>query len=283
MEGEGYAVQHSEGTHRVVAKAVLGRHWPLHASAGGKALLAWCPGDQERRLLRKPLKRYTSTTIASLPALHRELRQIRQRGYATVRGEYMDDVWGVAAPIFNHRNELEGALTLGGPRSRVTRAALPELGQPHRGDRGRVARAGYQGRTADDDRRFRAGRAGVEVSDADGAAALEGNARSAPAGKAPSSNVQLYRDATVRRCARFSISAQSCVGLPVPVSGLEGVMRLLASLTLTLAVLRATEAVPIVLRAQKPATRNVRLGDIRGSTPRSHCSRRRRSRSGSSS
>lgn len=129
MDGEGYAVLHSEGTHRVVAKAVLGRHWPLHASAGGKALLAWCPEAEEKRLLKKPLKRFTETTIASVPALHRELRQIRQRGYATVRGEYMDDVWGVAAPIFNHRNELEGALTLGGPRSRVTRAKLPELGR----------------------------------------------------------------------------------------------------------------------------------------------------------
>ena len=145
-EGEGYAVLHSESTHRVVAKGVLGRHWPLHASAGGKTLLAWCPEEQQRQLLKKPLKRYTETTIASLPAMHRELRQIRERGYATVRGEYMDDVWGVAAPIFNHRNELEGALTLGGPRSRVTRARFAELGEILVVATEGVSRAmGYQG------------------------------------------------------------------------------------------------------------------------------------------
>ncbi|MGH7713211.1 MAG: IclR family transcriptional regulator [Gemmatimonadaceae bacterium] len=129
MDGEGYAVLHSESSQRVVAKGVLGRHWPLHASAGGKTLLAWCPEDQQKKLLKKPLKRYTETTIADLALLQRELRQIRERGYATVRGEYMDDVWGVAVPIFNHREELDGALTLGGPRSRVTRALLPELGK----------------------------------------------------------------------------------------------------------------------------------------------------------
>jgi DNA-binding IclR family transcriptional regulator len=145
-DGEGYAVLHSESPHRVVAKGVLGRHWPLHASAGGKALLAWCPEEEQKQLLRKPLKRYTETTVASLPALQRELKQIRDRGYATVRGEYMDDVWGVAAPVFSHRGDLEGALTLGGPRSRVTRARFPELGRILVAATEGVCRAlGYQG------------------------------------------------------------------------------------------------------------------------------------------
>jgi IclR family transcriptional regulator, KDG regulon repressor len=129
VDGEGTAVLHSESTHRVVAKGLVGRYWPLHASAGGKALLAWRPEAEARKLLKMPLTRYTPTTIASLSELKHELKQIRERGYATVRGEFMDDVWGVAVPLFNHREELEGALTLGGPRSRVTRARFPELGK----------------------------------------------------------------------------------------------------------------------------------------------------------
>ena len=40
VDGEGTAVLHSESAHRVVAKGLLGRYWPLQASAGGKALLA---------------------------------------------------------------------------------------------------------------------------------------------------------------------------------------------------------------------------------------------------
>jgi DNA-binding IclR family transcriptional regulator len=129
IEGEGIAVLHSESAQRVVAKGLVGRYWPLHASAGGKALLAWRPEKDGMKLLKKPLKRYTPATITTLSALRHELKQVRARGYATVRGEFMDDVWGAAVPIFNHREEVEGALTLGGPRSRVTRARLPELGE----------------------------------------------------------------------------------------------------------------------------------------------------------
>lgn len=129
IDGEGIAVLHAESAQRVVAKGLVGRHWPLHASAGGKALLAWRPDSGGVDLLRKPLKRYTPGTIASVSELRAELNKVRARGYATVRGEFIDDVWGVAVPLFNHREEVEGALTLGGPRSRVTRARFPELGE----------------------------------------------------------------------------------------------------------------------------------------------------------
>ncbi len=128
VDGEGIAVLHSEGTHRVVAKGVLGRNWPLHASAGGKTLLAWRPEDEVKKLLKLPLPRYTPATLVTLAALKRELTQIRKRGYGTVRGEFMDDVWGAAVPIFNHSGGLQAAVTLGGPRSRITRTRLPELG-----------------------------------------------------------------------------------------------------------------------------------------------------------
>ena len=129
VDGEGIAVLHSESSHRVVAKGILGRYWPLHASAGGKALLAWLPEEDAKGLLKTRLARYTPTTLVTQTALKKEFKQIRERGYATVRGEFIDDVWGAAVPIFNHREELEGAVTLGGPRSRVTRARLPELGK----------------------------------------------------------------------------------------------------------------------------------------------------------
>ncbi len=128
-DGEGIAMLHVESNHRVAAKGVLGRHWPLHASAGGKTLLAWLPEAEQKALIRRSLKRYTASTITAVASLQRELQLIRQRGYATVRGEYMDDLWGVAAPVFNHREGLEAAITLGGPHSRVTQDRFRVLGQ----------------------------------------------------------------------------------------------------------------------------------------------------------
>jgi DNA-binding IclR family transcriptional regulator len=127
VDGVGLAVLHSESSLPVMAKGVLGQYWPLHASAGGKVLLAWRSEHEAKKLLKLPLKRYTETTIATFAELNRELKQARKRGYATVRGEFLVDVWGVAVPIFNHRNEIESAITLGGPHSRVTRSRLPEL------------------------------------------------------------------------------------------------------------------------------------------------------------
>jgi DNA-binding IclR family transcriptional regulator len=127
-EGSGFAVQHAESTQRVAAKGVLGRHWPLHASAGGKTLLAWLPEKDREALIKRSRKKFTAATITGVDSLRRELQAIRTRGYSTVRGEYMEDLWGVAAPIFNHREELEAAITLGGPASRVTRGMLKVLG-----------------------------------------------------------------------------------------------------------------------------------------------------------
>lgn len=129
LDGEGTAVLHSESALHLMTKGVLGRYWPLHASAGGKALLAWRPETEAKALLKKPLARYTPTTIVSVAALQQEWLRTRKRGYATVCGEFVQDVWGVAVPIFNYRGEIEGAITLGGPSSRVTKARLPKLGK----------------------------------------------------------------------------------------------------------------------------------------------------------
>jgi DNA-binding IclR family transcriptional regulator len=140
VDGEGIAVLHSESSRRVVAKGILGRYWPLHASAGEGAGGLASRGRCERALKTR-LARYTPTTLVTQTALKKEFKQIRERGYATVRGESIDDVWGAAVPIFNHREELEGAVTLGGPRSRVTRAPAGAGQDPHRGGRGGVALA----------------------------------------------------------------------------------------------------------------------------------------------
>lgn len=128
QHGEGVAVNHVESSLPVMMKGTLGRHWPLHASAGGKVFLIWLPEARRRELLSRPLKRYTDATITDVRALERELKQGRQRGYTSVRGEFIEDVWGVAAPIWDHRDELVAAMTLGGPRSRV-KSQIPVLGR----------------------------------------------------------------------------------------------------------------------------------------------------------
>lgn len=117
---EGVTVDVVESYQPLMLPGLLGGRMPLHATAGGKALLAWSPPDRQRALLRPPLHRYTSTTITDVAELVRELERSRKRGYTTVHEENVEDVVGVAAPIHDHYGNVSAALTVGGPRYRAT-------------------------------------------------------------------------------------------------------------------------------------------------------------------
>jgi DNA-binding IclR family transcriptional regulator len=123
----GVTIDVMQGYHPLVLPGLLGGHHPLHATAGGKALLAWRPEETLGEYLKPPLKRYTASTITDLAVLKREFAQARKRGYTSVVGEWFDDVVGVAAPVRNHRGEIIAALTVGCPRSRATSAKMAQL------------------------------------------------------------------------------------------------------------------------------------------------------------
>jgi IclR family KDG regulon transcriptional repressor len=117
---EGVTVDVVESFQPLMLPGLLGGSMPLHATAGGKALLAWAPPGRQSAFMNRPLTRYTPNTITDVAELERELEKSRKRGYTTVSGERVEDVYGVAAPVFDHRGEVNAALTVGGPRRRVT-------------------------------------------------------------------------------------------------------------------------------------------------------------------
>jgi DNA-binding IclR family transcriptional regulator len=105
----------------------LGRVLPLHATAAGKALLAWRDATEIRRLLRGPFERLTSNTLTHRDELMRELDRTRRRGYATAWAELEDDLAAVAAPVRGHTGQVLGAIAISAPVSRVPRSALRTL------------------------------------------------------------------------------------------------------------------------------------------------------------
>ena len=84
------------------ANAVL----PAHATAVGKALLAFSPWEVAfpPRGIGAPADRrlpaFTSRTLTSPAELHRALHGIRLSGSAVARGELFPDDWAVAVPVF---------------------------------------------------------------------------------------------------------------------------------------------------------------------------------------
>ncbi len=117
------------GRHLVTATAEVGTFWPLHATSTGKAVLAWTPEEERGKLLEPPLTKHTESTLTTLRALERELERIRARGYATAIEELEVGAIAVAAALREPSGLPLGAISVGGPASRLSRRRLAALGK----------------------------------------------------------------------------------------------------------------------------------------------------------
>jgi DNA-binding IclR family transcriptional regulator len=87
----------------------VGLQLPLHASALGKAVLAFAPAQVVEDLLAEPLQRLTKQTL-NADQLRRELVVTRDSGIATERDEAVLGESSAAAPIFDHGGQAVGAI-----------------------------------------------------------------------------------------------------------------------------------------------------------------------------
>ena len=98
----------------------VGTRSPLHATANGKAILAFLPGGQRDEILRTlTLKRYTDRTLTGLPALRASLDDIRAAGVCVSVDEIVRGATGVAAPVYDRDGHVAGACAVGGPTDRM--------------------------------------------------------------------------------------------------------------------------------------------------------------------
>src|SRR5205823_5429334 len=97
----------------------VGALLPLHATALGKAVLAYADPGEVDAVARRGLPKLTGRTHTTAAALVRELAAVREHGYALEREEAVLGEGGVAAPIFDRSSESIGAIGVAGPRERV--------------------------------------------------------------------------------------------------------------------------------------------------------------------
>jgi|GEM_PF-20046 len=103
---------------------------PLHASAAGKALLAFAPLSAQKEAIKViEFRRFTNRTICDLPAFRSELALTQARGYAISIEEHFEGVSAVAAPITGPRGQLVGALAVLGPSSRLNADIIHSTGR----------------------------------------------------------------------------------------------------------------------------------------------------------
>lgn len=123
---EAVTVDFLAGGSSVVSLARLGRPSVLHATAVGKAMLAFggAPGLEGGDIA---LPAFTPRTIVDPSALAAEIEEIRRRGWSEALGEREADLNAIAAPVFGRARSLAAIIGLQAPASRLTAERRAEV------------------------------------------------------------------------------------------------------------------------------------------------------------
>jgi IclR family KDG regulon transcriptional repressor len=104
-----------QGRGDIQVQSHVGQRRAFHQAGTGKAMLAFFPEARVKEFANKSgLPPVTKRTITSYRLLAKELETIRSQGYAIDNEESGNNLWGVAAPIFNHEREIVAALGIAG-------------------------------------------------------------------------------------------------------------------------------------------------------------------------
>jgi DNA-binding IclR family transcriptional regulator len=127
LEGDDAVVIH-QTISRASALSVdwTGRHTPLHATAAGKIFLAHMAADQRRRILRRPLERFTENTIVDPAVMRDHVRGVLEDGYAYTVEELEVGLNAIGAPIHCAEGAVVGAVSTSGPAFRLSADFIPE-------------------------------------------------------------------------------------------------------------------------------------------------------------
>jgi IclR family acetate operon transcriptional repressor len=118
-----------ESRHAVrVDGGTMGTAAAVHATATGKAILAWLPEDEIRRVvMAHGLTKFTPNTITDFAALMEALRGVRRNGVAFDREEFRPGVICVGAAIRDQSGAVVGAISVSTPTMRASEGHLDHM------------------------------------------------------------------------------------------------------------------------------------------------------------
>jgi len=96
----------------------IGRRFPLHAGSSSKVILCNLDLAEQQRIVAGVLERVTPSTVIDPDELAAELVHVREQGYSVSRGERQPGAGAVAAPVFDYRGDIAGAISVCGPAQR---------------------------------------------------------------------------------------------------------------------------------------------------------------------
>lgn len=102
-----------EGHHPLRLFVRAGQEMPLHAAASARAILAYQdPVFVEHLLTSAPRDAYTPGTIREVNRVIDHLSKVRKFGFDVCDNELDDDVWAVAAPVYEADGRVNIAVTI---------------------------------------------------------------------------------------------------------------------------------------------------------------------------
>lgn len=118
IEGEGIAF-----------RLPIGAALPLHVSPGSRCILACLPDSEVDAYINEnaPLKRFTKGTITDPDKLRRNIREIREQGYALSQEDFQIGRVGVAFPVIDVDGRPHGSIVIAGQRKQKTQDSMTEM------------------------------------------------------------------------------------------------------------------------------------------------------------
>jgi len=105
----------------VRAYTQIGGRAPAYCVATGKAQLAF-GGPAHLAGVAARLQPHTERTITDPDVFLREMKRVREQGFATNKAEWRDGVWGIASPVLDARGSVIAAVGISGPAARFRKS-----------------------------------------------------------------------------------------------------------------------------------------------------------------
>lgn len=106
----------------------VGKRFPLHSSALGKALLAWLPPHELARAIEElPWDKRTPNAVGQPEDLQAHLALVRAQGFATEDEENISNVRCVAAPVFDLKGGVVAAISAIGTSLQLDKSRFDQL------------------------------------------------------------------------------------------------------------------------------------------------------------
>lgn len=124
---QSYTIATVESSRPLRISVDTGALFPLHAGATGKILMCSLNDAAMQRYFKSYAIAYTDATITDITEMKKELDIIRKRGYATDVGEYMPEIYAVAAPVTDCSGQITAAISIAYPSMHKDHIRMDEL------------------------------------------------------------------------------------------------------------------------------------------------------------